>query len=90
MRTQRKVNAPTPMPTSAPTERLGAAVTVAATADVGIVAELVMLICPAVAVAVEPNVVDEGRKEVVVASPCPDPVSVRVWVLDHSSQAETP
>ena len=89
---QSRTNAPTPMPTSAPTERLGAPVPAglaAAKADVGAVGELVMLICPALA-SVDVNGVEEGREEVVVAGLCPAPVVLKVCVLIHSSQAENP
>jgi hypothetical protein len=82
------------MPTSAPTERLGDVVTelvlVAANGDVGAVGELVMLICPALALVVKLNDVDEGKEEVAVAGLCPTPVVLNVCVLSHSSQAENP
>jgi hypothetical protein len=87
-----KANAPTPIPTSAPTDRLGdvvaAFVPVTVPGDVGTVAELVMLICPVLAI-VELNVVDEGPKDVLVAGVCPVPLSVNVCVLTQAPQAVT-
>ena len=72
MSRQSSANAPTPIPTSAPVERLEDAVAglvfVAAGEDVGEAVELVMLTCPGLGFVVdELNVVDEGMRAVVVA-----------------------
>ena len=82
MSTQTRAKTPTPIPTSAPVERLGDVVAVfvlvAADADVATVGGVVMLICPALEFEAELKIVDKGLRKVDVARLCPASVPVNV------------
>jgi hypothetical protein len=83
-------NAPTPIPTSAPTGRPceDFPVLVLVGNEVCVAGELVMLITPGLDVVTELKVVEAGMKAVLVALPIPPAVVVNKCVLSHSSQAE--
>lgn len=78
-------NAPTPMPTFAPTGRPFEAVPVLVLVgkEVGIAEELVMLMSPGLEVVTELKVVEAGMDPVLVALPYPPVVVVNKCVLNH-------